>query len=573
MAHQPFVPNPLDASRWENIEPLGRALLERQVNSPAEFERWLLDRSELDAACAESRAILSIAMTCQTDDPEKAGAYSRYIEEVPPRLRPLAFELDTKQVALHAKFPLDRRRYEVLERSVRTDVELFRAENVPLMTELEQKGQEFQKIAGAMTVQFDGQERTLPQMAPYLQSTDRSVRESAWRGVNDRRLRDKETLDSLFDAMIATRNRVALNAGFENYRDYAFRSMRRFDYTPKHCETFHDAVEKHVVPALCRMSDRRRQNLSLTSLRPWDMSVDEKGRPPLKPFTDGGDLLQRSRRVFARLDPSPGGLNDMFRSLGDNGTPGMCLDLDARKGKAPGGYQEMLHRSRRPFIFMNAASVHSDMETLVHEAGHAFHSLLCRDEPLVAYREAPIEFCEVASMSMQILTMPLWDEYYRSPSDRGRAAKAHYERVITILAWIAQMDAFQHWIYLNPKHTHDERNAHWLHLDARFGPPIDWSGLADARAWQWQRQLHLFLHPFYFIEYGIAQLGALGLWLHSLEKGTASALERYKRAMRLGGSRPLPELFEAAGLPFDFGEATVSRLIGAVETEMAKVQD
>lgn len=569
----PLVPNPLDASRWENIEPLCRALLDRPVSSASDFERWLLDRSELDAACAESRAVLSIAMTCQTDDPVKAGAYSRYIEEVPPKLRPISFELDKKQAALHAEFPLDKRRYEVLERSTRTDVELFRAENVPLMTELERMGQEFQKVAGAMTVHFDGQERSLPQMAPYLQSTDRSVRESAWHKVSERRLRDKDSFDTLFDTMIAARDTVGRNAGFENFRGYAFKSMRRYDYTPRHCEDFHAAVEKHAVPFLRRLNDRRKRNLSLTSLRPWDLSVDERGRPALKPFATGDDLLQRSRRVFARLDPTPGGLNEMFRSLGDNGSPGKCLDLDARKGKAPGGYQEMLHRSRRPFIFMNAASVHRDMETMVHEAGHAFHSMLCKEEPLVAYREAPIEFCEVASMGMEMLTMPLWDEYYHSPAERARAVREHLEKSVEVLAWIAQIDAFQHWVYLNPKHTHDERNAHWLHLDARFGPSVDWSGLSDARAWQWQRQLHLFLHPFYYIEYGIAQLGALGLWLHALEKGAASAMERYKRALSIGGARPLPELFEAAGLPFDFGDATVARLVGAVERELEKVSD
>lgn len=563
----PLVPNPLDASRLENIEPIARALLERAVASADEFERWLLDRSEFDAACAESRAMLSIAMTCQTDDPEKAGAYARYIEEVPPRLRPLSFELDRKQAALHASIPLDPGRYKVLERAVRTDVELFRAENVPLMTEVEKMTQEFQTLAGAMTVTFDGAERTLPQMAPYLQKTDRSVRESAWRLIAQRRLRDRDALDSLFDKMLSVRDTIARNAGFDDYRGYTFRAMRRFDYTPAHCEAYHAAVEKHVVPLMRRMDDRRQRHLSLTALRPWDLSVDEKGRPPLKPFTSGEDLLRRTRRVFARMDP---GLNEMFRSLGENGTPGPCLDLDARKGKAPGGYQEMLHRSRRPFIFMNAASVHNDMVTLLHEAGHAFHSMLCVNEPLVAYREAPIEFCEVASMSMESLTMPYWDEFYSSPADRGRAMREQMERIVTVLAWIAQIDAFQHWLYLNPRHTHDERNAHWLHLDARFGHSLDWSGLADERAWLWQRQLHLFVHPFYYIEYGIAQLGALGLWLHSLEKGQASALERYKRAMTLGGSRPLPELFDAAGLPFDFGDATIARLIGAVEREMEK---
>jgi oligoendopeptidase F len=564
-----FVPDPLDASRWEAIEPIARALQAREVDSAPEFARWLLDRSEFDAACAESRARLSIAMTCQTDDQSAGGAYRRYIEEVPPRLRPVNFELDRKQAALHERFPLGER-YAVLERCVRVDVDLFRPENVPLFTELERLVQEFQTLAGAMTVVFDGQERTLAQMAPFLQETDRSRRESAWRAVAERRLRDREALGRLYDTMRAARHRVALNAGLTDFRAYSFRAMRRFDYTPAHCESFHDAVERHVVPFMRRLHERRRENLRLPALRPWDFAVDEKGRSPLRPFENAKDLLVRTRRVFARMDPT---LDQMFRSLGEDGAPGRCLDLEARKGKAPGGYQEMLHRSRRPFIFMNTTPVQREVETLVHEAGHAFHSLFCKHEPLVAYREAPIEFCEVASMSMELLTIPFWDEFYRGPAERGRAAREMLESVVSRLAWIAQIDAFQHWVYTHPEHTGEERTAYWLSLDARFGPRADWSGLEDARRWQWQRQLHLYVHPFYYIEYGIAQLGALGLWLLSLEQGVPAALERYRRSMTLGGSRPLPELFETAGLPFDFGERTVSRLVNAVERELAKMPE
>lgn len=564
-----IVPDPLDATRWEAIEPIARVLQSREVASAEEFERWLLDRSEFDAACAESRARLSIAMTCQTDNEQASGAYARYIEEVPPKLRPASFELDRKQAALHACFPLGSR-YSVLERCVRVDVDLFRQENVPLFTEIERLVQEFQTLAGAMTVVFDGKERTLAQMAPFLQETDRSRREQAWRAVAERRLRDRDALDSLYDTMRSTRQKVALNAGFADFRDYTFRAMRRFDYTPADCEAFHAAVERHVMPFLRRLNDRRRENLSMPSLRPWDFAVDEKGRSPLRPFENAKDLLVRTRRVFARMNPT---LDQMFRSLGEDGSPGRCLDLEARKGKAPGGYQEMLHRSRRPFIFMNTAPVQRDLETMVHEAGHAFHSLFSKDEPLVAYREAPIEFCEVASMSMELLTIPYWDEYYPGPAERARAIRERLESSLTILAWIAQIDAFQHWVYTHPDHTHAERNEHWLALDQRFGPRADWSGLEDARRWQWQRQLHLFVHPFYYIEYGIAQLGALGLWLLSLEQGAATAMERYRRSMSLGGSKPLPELFDAAGLRFDFGDKTIARLVGAVERELAKMPE
>jgi oligoendopeptidase F len=489
---------------------------------------------------------------------------------VPPRLRPLAFELDKKQAALHERFPLDRRRYEVLRRGVLADVGLFRQENVPLLTELEKLSQKYQTITAAMTVEFDGQERTLPQMAQFQQVTDRAVRESAWRGVTARRLRDRDEIDTIYDDQLGLRGRVAANAGFPDFRDFSFKAMHRFDYTPRECREFHSAVEQHVVPLVRRLNDRRRRAMGLPSLRPWDLAVDEKGRQPLRPFQNGDDLLNRTRAVFRSMGA---GLDEMFARLGDNGSPGESLDLDSRKGKAPGGYQYMRDRSRRPFIFMNAAGLHKDIETMVHEAGHAFHSMLCRDEPLVAYRESPTEFAEVASMSMELLTMPDWRAYYPNKQDEARAVREHLEGSITILAWIAQIDAFQHWVYTNPGHSRAQRDEQWLTLDRRFGPELDWAGLEAERSSQWQRQLHLFIHPFYYIEYGIAQLGAFGLWLTSLERGRDHALTLYKRALSLGGSRPLPELFTAAGLPFDFGDAAVSRIVRAVERELERLPE
>jgi oligoendopeptidase F len=561
-----FVPAKFDGANWGEIEPLASALLKRPVNSSAQFEAWLLDRSEFDAACGESRANLYINMTCHTDDESASGAWSRYIEEVPPRLRPMSFELDKRQAALAERFKLDPDRYMVLNRATKADVELFRPENVPLMTEQDRLTQQYQQITGKMTVEFDGREHTLPQMGRYLQETDRSVRERAWRAVSDRRMRDKDAIDDIYDKLIAIREKIARNAGFANFMDYSFKAMKRFDYTPRHCEAFHEAVAKHVVPLVRRLDERRRKSLKVDALRPWDLSVDEMGREPLTPFADGDELLRLSRRVFDRMG---GGLGEMFAELGENGTPGECLDLDSRKGKAPGGYQYMRDRSRRPFIFMNAAGLHRDVETMLHEAGHAFHSQLSRHEPLVAYRESPIEFAEVASMSMELLSMTEWGEFYPRESDLVRAKRLQLEdHTIMILPWIAQIDAFQHWLYTHPGHTRAQRNAEWLRLDERFGHALSWQGLEDARAWQWQRQLHLFIHPFYYIEYGIARLGSMGLWLTSLEKGRDTALALYKRGLSLGGSRPLPELFGAAGLPFDFGPETVKRLVDAVVEEL-----
>ncbi len=571
-----FVPADLDASSWENIEPLLTALRDREVDSADDFESWLLDRSELEAAISEAMALLYIGMTCHTGDEGRQKAYADFIENVAPRVMPLGFELDKKQAALAKRFDLGDR-YAVLNRDTISSVELFREENVPIQTELAKLSTEYQKVTGAMTVQFDGEEKTLPQMGVYQESTDRDVRERAWRTVSERRAQDADTISSVFDQMIARRHEMARNAGFDDYVGYAFKSMRRFDYTPELCFAFHEAIENRVMPFVARLQARRQKDMGLGSLRPWDVAVDPKGRGALEPFEGGVDLVAKTRRVFETMSPELAG---MFEQLGDGANDqgadgGASLDLDSRKGKAPGGYQYMRDRSRMPFIFMNAAGQHRDVETMVHEAGHAFHSMLCVDEPLMHYREAPIEFAEVASMAMELLSAPYWGAYYEG-EDLARAQRQQFEGSLSMLPWIATIDAFQHWIYTNPTHSRDERAKAWLGLEDRFGLQgyrVDWSGIEEFRPIVWQRQSHLFGHPFYYIEYGIAQLGALGLWLKSLDKGEAAALDAYTRALSLGGSRPLPELFAAADLPFDFGDATVARLVDRVETELAKLPE
>ncbi|MBM4107387.1 MAG: M3 family oligoendopeptidase [Phycisphaerae bacterium] len=573
-----FVPPALDGTRWEQIEPLLQALLSRPVGSASDLERWLVDRGELEAACSEAQANLFIAMTCHTEDQGKQSAFTRYIETIPPRLKPAAFELDRRQVELCARFPLDPGRYGVLERGTRAEVELFRAENVPIQTELAKLGQRFDQVAGAMTVTFDGREQTLPQMARYQEVTDRSVREGAWRAVVERRGVDRETIDGVFDRMIALRHEMSRNAGFDSFVGYSFKAMHRFDYTPRECFDFHDAIERVVVPFMRRLEARRASTLKVDALRPWDLSVDVKGRPPLRPFEGGRQLMSKSVATFRRLDPR---LARMLSRLGDGSASrgaegGACLDLDSRKGKAPGGYQYMRDFSRKPFIFMNAAGLQRDVVTLLHEAGHAFHSMLCENEPLLAYRGSPIEFAEVASMSMELLTMPHWDGadgFYAGEEGLARARRQQLERSVTLFPWIATIDAFQHWLYANPAHTRAERTAFWLDLDRRFGSSCSWEGLERYRDSAWQRQGHLFNNPFYYIEYGIAQLGALQLWLMSLERGGKPAVEAYIKGLSLGGSKPLPELFAAAGLRFDFGPDMVARIVERVEREMERLPE
>ncbi len=561
-----FIPIELDAGDASRVEPLVRALLDRPVESRADLERWLVDRSELDAACSEAEAVRYIAMTCRTDDEAVNAEYERFVRETLPRFRRWGNALDLRQAAHADRFPLDPARYLVLDRDVRSDAALFRDESVPIHTELAALGQTYDQIIGAVTVEFDGQERTTSQMGVFLESPDRALRERAWRAVAARRLLDKDRLEDLFDRMRPLRATLARQAGLDSYVEYAFRSKRRFDYTPADCARFHDSIARVVMPLVREIDESRRRTLGLDAVRPWDAAVDPHGAESLRPFKDGADLAARTRQVFSRLDPRLGELTGEL--IG-----GDALDLDSRKGKAPGGYQYMRDRSRRPFIFMNAAGLARDVRTMVHEVGHAFHSQLTRDEPLVHYRHSCVEFAEVASMSMELLTMPHWEAFYPAPEDLRRAKREQLEGVAFLLPWVATIDAFQQWIYTHQGHSPDERRAEWMRLHHLFGRVVDWSGLDEECAYSWHRQPHLFTSPMYYIEYGIAQLGALQLWLRSLDEGPAVAVNDYIRALSLGGSRPLPELFEAAGIRFEFGEDLLARLIEALRRELRALDD
>ncbi len=556
------LPPNLDATRWDQLAPLYAQLNARTIGSTKDLEQLILDRSNLDAVADEAQANLYIGMTCHTDDDARRSAFLKFIQNVEPNLRTTGAELDRKTVESPFAKQLDPKRYETYLRALRREVQLFCAENVPLLTEATTFDQEYSKLCGAMSVTFQGSEQTMPQMAKYLESTDRSVREESWTAVAARRLADREAVDSIYDKLIDVRHRMALNAGFDNYRDFQHERMLRFDYKPADCVRFHEAIEATCVPLMRELHKERAASLKLKSVRPWDLKVDLRGRNPLRPFADTNQLVERTSRAFHRLDAELGTMFDSMRT-------GSCLDLETRKGKAPGGYQYQRQASRTPFIFMNAAGLQRDLTTMVHEAGHAFHSLLSKHDPILAYRGSPIEFAEVASMSMELLTFPQLDEFY-SPEESARARRDQLEGLATLLPWIAMIDAFQHWVYTNPKHTRADRSAQWIALNTRFGGDVDWSGHEETLASLWQRQLHLFGSPFYYVEYGIAQLGALQMWRQS-RRDPSAALANYKRALTLGGSRPLPELFESAGLTFDFGPETVRGLMAEVQSELATI--
>ena len=553
------VPAGLDAGSWEAVAPALDELERRPLPDAVALERWLEDWSELQAAVSEEGSRRYVAMTCRTDDPETEKRYLAFETEFMPKVKPRWQALKTKFLGHPARRTLAADRFAMFDRHTASEAELFRDENVALEAKDAEFAQQYQKICGAMTVDFDGGERTLPQMGKVLEETDRARRQKAFELISARRLKDRDAIDAIYDVMIEIRTRMGRNAGFANFRDYAFPAKGRYDYTPADCDRYAEAVERTVVPLVRKRMERRRAALGLDRLRPWDLAVDPKGRPPLRPFEKVDRLIEGCGRIFMKVDPDLGGQFEAIRARG-------YLDLDSRKGKAPGGYQSTFDMERMPFIFMNAAGVQQDVETLLHEGGHAFHALHCRHHPLLFNRAAPLEFCEVASMSMELIGGEHLGEFL-GPDEVRRARAHHLEQIVELFAWIATIDQFQHWVYVNPGHGRDERKAAWLGLKRRFGGGEDWTGYEEAQAFQWQRQGHLFGAPFYYIEYAIAQIGALQVWRNA-KRDRPGAIRKYREALTLGWTRPLPDLFRAAGVRFGFDETILGPLLDAVAAEI-----
>ena len=559
-----FLPSDFEVKDWASLEPFFKELLERPINSASDLQKWLTDLSELEAAVSEDACWRQIKMTCDTTNPDLEAAYTYFCMEIQPKLQPYSDQLNKKLMACPFIAELPKEDYAVYLRSIEKNIRLFREENVPLQAELSVMQQQYGVLAGKMTIEVDGQEYTLQQAAKFLESPDRSQREKVYRLIQERRLQDKDAMHTLFTQLLEKRHQVAINAGFANYRDYKFEELGRFDYSAKECEQFHEAVRLHVVPLVNTIYEAKKQELGLTELRPWDLEAEPAGVQPLRPFKGGEELYQKTVACFEQLHPF---FADCLRKMKELGH----FDLESRKGKAPGGYNCPLAESGAPFIFMNAAGQMSDVTTMVHEGGHAVHSFLAHPLPLTAFKEYPMEIAEVASMAMELFSMDYWDAFFDNPSDLRRAKLHQLERTITLFPWIAIIDRFQHWIYTHPTHTIEERTSYWLQLMEEFKvPALDVSGLEDYRAIGWQRQLHLFEVPFYYIEYGIAQLGAIGLW-KQFKENKEQALHNYMQALALGGTKTLPELYEAAGLTFKFDAAYIRSLMEFVHDEMAKL--
>ncbi|HRH38003.1 MAG TPA: M3 family oligoendopeptidase [Flavobacteriales bacterium] len=537
---------------------------ERAIADTNALEQWLKDLSELDAALSEEGAWRYIRMTLDTCNEQAATRYQRFVNDVMPMVEERTDKLHRKLMALPFVDRLAGEGYAVYFRGIREQLRIFREANVPLQAELRNLAQEYSTTIGAMSVEWKGETITLPKAAALLEGTDRTEREAAFKAIAQRRLQDADKLNTLFDAMVAKRNTIAANAGFTDFRDHTYSSLGRFDHTPADAIAFHESVEREVVPIVERLERERMQSLGLKKLRPWDLQVDPSGLPPLKPFNSDEQLIDLAENVFGKLDPY---FSECIRTMRTNGR----LDLGSRNGKAPGGYNYPLYETGAPFIFMNAVGTTDDVVTMFHEGGHAVHSFLTHPLPITGFKGFPSEVAELASMGMELLTMDHWHLVYPDPADLKRAKRDQMERVLSILPWVATVDSFQHAVYTHPQWSMEERTQAWVGAHSRFaGSVVDWSGLEKERAALWHKQLHIFELPFYYIEYAIAQLGAIGVW-RNYKQDPKAAVEAYTNALKLGYTRTLPEIYAAAGVRFDFSRKHIAELASFVNGELDKL--
>ena len=556
-----YLPVDFEIKDWEGLLPFFQELEEREIDSVTALEQWLKDASELEAAISEEVCWRQIKMTCDTENKELEASFTFFMMEIQPKMQPFSDRLNKKLLDCKFASELDTQKYFTYLRNVKKNIDLFEEKNIPLIAELNVLQQQFGVIAGKMTVRVNGQEYTLQQATRFLEDPDRNLREEVYHKINKRRLADKDALNELFSTLLAKRNEVAINAGFHSYTEFRFLELGRFDYTQDDCFQFHEAVKLHVMPLVNELYEARRKKLGIDTLRPWDIDAEPLGTKPLHPFNDGNELTDKAIACFDKLMPFFGDCLRKMKAMGH-------LDLDSRKGKAPGGYNCPLAESGAPFIFMNAAGQLDDVTTMVHEGGHAIHSFLAHPLELNGFKEYPMEIAEVASMSMELFSMDYWNVFFKTSEELHRAKEQQLERVIIIFPWIATIDKFQHWIYKNPQHSLEERAKAWVEISDEFTSPVlNYDGLDDYRSYGWQRQLHLYEVPFYYIEYGIAQLGAIGMW-QQFKKNKDAALNNYIQALSLGATTTLPNLFKAAGLEFNFSPEYISKLMQFVKSEM-----
>lgn len=560
-----FLPENFKVTDWESLDPYFVELMEAPLDTIEQVESWLKKTSELEYILTEDKAWRYIRMTCDTENKEIKEHFQVFVTDIMPNLSRIGNEIQKKLYDSKGFSELDQDKYLILIRNVKKSIELFREENISIETEIRQRSRDFDEISGSLFIEEDGEKITLQMAASLLEDPDRNERQRVWQKMTDARLVKRKELDLLFSDLIKMRHQIAVNAGFKDFGAYMFKRLGRFDYTREDCEQFHRSIELVVTPMLEKISEKRRKRLGVDVLRPWDLAVNEFGQEKLKPFSDTDELFEITRNIFQRLDPKFGAMLDAMKSLG-------TLDLDSRLGKAPGGYNYSLPETGAPFIFMNAVGSQRDMTTMLHEGGHAIHSFSTNHIDISEFSRLPSEVAELASMSMELVALDHYEEIYPDPQHKYRAQREQLMSPINILPWIATIDAFQFWIYDHPEHTAKERADKFVQIYKRFhGKYISWDGLENVLETYWHRQGHVFEVPFYYIEYAIAQLGALAVW-RNYREDAKKGLEAYQEALALGYTRPIPEMYAKANVKFDFSESYFRELMEFLLQELEAVE-
>ncbi|MEZ5047668.1 MAG: M3 family oligoendopeptidase [Chitinophagaceae bacterium] len=559
-----FLPKSFTLQTWNDLKPYFEELVDRKISSLSDLEQLLEDISEIQAFVSEDACWRQIKLTCDTENKDLETSFTFFNTEIEPHIKPYADKLNKKILSSSFVNELPTQEYAIYLRGMQNEINLFREENISLFADISVLAQQYGAITGSMTVTINEQEYTLQQAAKFLKQSDRAFRKSVFLNMYEKRKEAEPELNTLFNKLIAKRHEVALHAGYANFRDYMFDALGRFDYGIKECEDFHEAVKKNIKPLVYKLIEHKKKALGYFHMYPYDLDAEPDGQKPLEPFLNGQELLDKSIQVLKQVHPYFGDCLEEMKNL-------KHLDLESRKGKAPGGYNCPLAESGAPFIFMNAAGTPDDVVTMMHESGHAVHSFLCHDLKLSAFKEYPMEIAELASMSMELFSLPYWSTFYPDSNDKKRATYELLERALLIFPWIATIDKFQHWLYTNPKHTEAERTKQWMLIHQEFLPEnIEWTGLEHIQEILWQKQLHLFEVPFYYIEYGIAQLGALSMWkAYQIDRDTV--LKNYMNALKKGYTTSLPELYKTAGIAFDFSEEYVKNICTFVHQELEKL--
>ncbi|MCB9479306.1 MAG: M3 family oligoendopeptidase [Deltaproteobacteria bacterium] len=549
---------------WEQVAPFFAELAERPLNA-ATVDAWLADWTSLMDLMDEWHSRLHVATTVNTENALARAALHDFLDNIDPPFKAADQRLKQKLLASGLR-PTG---FDQPLRDLAAQAEIFREENLPIKARLEKLGNQYDEIIGAQSVDWDGESLTLAQVEALLEDPDRNKRERAWRATMERRLQDRDPINRLWTQLVDGRLELAKNAGMNSFIEYQWKDLERFDYTPADCARFRDAIAEVVVPAVGRMRERRRAALGVDKLRPWDTYVDVHGDRPLKPFDDVPGLADGVGRMFASLDGRVAEYYEIMRAE-------RLLDLDNRPRKAPGGYCTSFAMAKRPFIFMNAVGTHDDVQTLLHESGHCFHVFQGNHLPYYQQHNVPIEFAEVASMAMELLAAPFLHKDrggFYDDADAARARLQHLEHVLSLWPFMAVVDGFQHWAYKYSEAARhpEECDATWERLWDQFAVGVDWGEFDEAKRTGWHRKLHIFLHPFYYVEYGLAQLGAVQVWRNATHDRHA-AIEQYLAALALGGTQPLPRLFEAAGARFAFDADTLREAVDLVEEAMADLE-